>query len=59
MLTDYRNPLLAGAMKSLGYVQRFGLGFPLARKELDRNGNPELETKVSATAVLVLLRRRS
>lgn len=26
--TDYRNPLVAGAMKVLGYVQSFGLGVP-------------------------------
>ena len=57
-VTDYRNPLLAEAAKSLGYVQRFGLGFPLARKELERNGNPELETDCTANAVLVIVRRR-
>ncbi len=41
-VTDYRNPLLAEAMKVLGYVQRFGMGIPLARKELQKNGNPPL-----------------
>jgi ATP-dependent DNA helicase RecG len=56
--TDYRNPLLAEAMKSLGYVQRFGLGFPLARKELQRNGNPDLEPICNPNAVLVTVRRR-
>ena len=56
--TDYRNPLIAEAMKSLGYVQRFGLGFPLARKELARNGNPELQIECNASAVLVTIRRR-
>lgn len=55
--TDYRNPLLAEAMKSLGFVQRFGLGFPLARKELNLNGNPALETECHAAAVLVTVRR--
>lgn len=27
---DYRNPNLAAVMKELGYVQRFGMGIPLA-----------------------------
>jgi ATP-dependent DNA helicase RecG len=56
-ITDYRNPLLAEAMKSLGYVQRFGLGFPLATRELRRNGNPDLQIHASASAVLIVLRR--
>jgi ATP-dependent DNA helicase RecG len=56
--TDYRNPLIAEAMKSLGYVQRFGLGFPLARKELDRNGNPPLDIACNPQAVMVAIRRR-
>lgn len=38
--TDYRNPQLAEAMRVLGFVQRFGYGIPLARRELQRNGNP-------------------
>ncbi len=57
-VTDYRNPLLAEAMKSLGYVQRFGLGIPLAEKELERNGNPPLQHEVNPHAVLETLRRR-
>ncbi|HUY89426.1 MAG TPA: ATP-binding protein [Pirellulales bacterium] len=57
-VTDYRNPLLAEAMKSLGFVQRFGLGIPLARKELEKNGNPPLEHVVTGNAVLAILRRR-
>lgn len=57
-VTDYRNPLIAEAMKSLGYVQRFGLGFPLARRELERNGNPPLEIACNPQAVMVAMRRR-
>jgi ATP-dependent DNA helicase RecG len=56
-ITDYRNPLLAEAMKSLGYVQRFGLGFPLATRDLRRNGNPDLQIDASTSAVLITLRR--
>lgn len=36
--TDYRNPLVAEAMKVLGYVQRFGLGIPLAENQLEKRG---------------------
>ena len=57
-VTDYRNPLLAEAMKVLGYVQRFGMGIPLARKELQKNANPPLEFTPSPNAVLVTVRRR-
>lgn len=39
-LADYRNPQLAAAFKVLGYAQRFGAGIALARRELERNGNP-------------------
>jgi len=55
--TDYRNPLLAEAMKVLGFVQRFGMGIPLARKELEKNGNPSPEFYFEATGVLVVIRR--
>ena len=50
-ITDYRNPSIAEAMKCLGYVQRFGLGFPLARKELEKNDNPPLEIQCSPSAI--------
>jgi ATP-dependent DNA helicase RecG len=53
---DYRNPLLAEAMYHLGYVQRFGLGIPLAREELNKNGNPPPEFHFEPTSVLVTLR---
>ena len=39
--TAYRNPLVAEIMHHLGYAQRFGLGIPLARSALRKNGNPE------------------
>lgn len=57
-VTDYRNPLVAEAMKSLGFVQRFGFGIMSARKELERNRNPPLEFDVQSSAVLVTLRPR-
>lgn len=56
-ITDYRNPHLAEAMKNLGYVQRFGVGIQLARKELEKNGNPPLEFVVEDAHLLVTLKK--
>lgn len=58
-ITDYRNPLLAEAMHVLGFVQRFGIGIPLAREELSKNGNPELEFRVEANAILAIVRAKT
>lgn len=58
-ITDYRNPLIAESMKALGYVQRFGVGFTLARKELRLNGNPDLIIEAQPSAVMVTIRRRT
>ncbi|MEW6209304.1 MAG: ATP-binding protein, partial [Acidobacteriota bacterium] len=57
-ITDYRNPHLAAVMKDLGYVQRFGIGIQLARKELEKNGNPPPDFEVDDTNILVTVRRR-
>lgn len=54
-VTDYRNPHLAEAMKDLGFVQRFGMGIPLARQELKRNGNPPLRFEVEPSHVLAVV----
>jgi len=54
--TDYRNPLVAELMHHLGFAQRFGLGVPLARKELAKNGNPEPEFRFEPTLVEVVVR---
>ena len=57
-ITDYRNPHLAEVMKNLGYIQRFGIGIQLAKKELAKNGNPPPEFVVEDTNVMVVLRRQ-
>lgn len=57
-VTDYRNPHLAEAMRNLGYVQKFGVGIQLARRELERNGNPPPEFHVEDSHVLAIIRRR-
>ncbi len=57
-ITDYRNPNVAEVMKTLGYVQRFGVGLQLARKSLSDNGNPPPEFDVQENHVLVIVRIR-
>jgi len=58
-ITDYRNPLIAEMMATLGYVQRFGYGIPTARRLLKENLNPPPEFDFgSATNFLVTLRVR-
>lgn len=56
-ITDYRNPNLSAAMKSLGFVQRFGIGIDLARKELRKNDNPPPDFQVEEAHVCVIVRR--
>lgn len=58
-VTDYRNPQLAEALKNLGHVQRFGVGIALARQELRRNGNPDLEFQVEDRHIPATLRRKA
>jgi ATP-dependent DNA helicase RecG len=57
-MVDYRNPVLAEAMKVLGFVNRFGVGIATARDALQKNGNPELEFSVEPNWVLATVRRR-
>lgn len=56
-MADYRNPGIAGVLKDLGFVQRFGFGIADARKAMLDNGNPPPEFEAQATAVKVTLRR--
>jgi ATP-dependent DNA helicase RecG len=39
-VNDYRNPSLAAAMKTLGYVERFGRGISRIKDVMMKNGNP-------------------
>lgn len=54
--SDYRNPILAGVLKNMGFVQRFGFGIAEARRAMAASGNPAPEFHVEATNVLVTLR---
>ena len=55
--SDYRNPVIAEAMKIMGYVNRFNYGIKRAQKELSENGNPpavfklDLVTKFMVTVM--------
>jgi ATP-dependent DNA helicase RecG len=57
-ITDYRNPHLAEVMKNFGFVQRLGFGIPIARQELEKNGNRPPEFRVEESHILVIIRRR-
>ena len=47
LVNDYRNPLLAEAMKILGMVNKYNRGIAKANKELERNGNPKAQFDVN------------
>lgn len=56
---SYRNPIIAEAMKSLGFVNRFGYGVQRAQTLLAQNGNPPAEFEFDEHTVLVKVLRRS
>jgi len=55
---SYRNPVIAEAMKSLGFVNRFGYGVQRAQDLLKENGNLPAEFEFDEHAVLVKIYRR-
>lgn len=56
---DYRNPVIGEAMKTLGYVNRYGRGVIRAQKALADNGNPRAIYNFSSpTFSLVTIGRR-
>jgi ATP-dependent DNA helicase RecG len=57
-ITDYRNPLVAEIMATLGFVQRFGIGISTARRQLASNGNPDPEFRFEETHVQAVVRCR-
>lgn len=56
---SYRNPVIAEAMKSLGFVNRFGYGVQRAQALLSQNGNPLAVFEFDEHSVLVKIYRRS
>ena len=57
-LRDYRNPNLAGVLKTLGFVQTFGRGIGIAKNAMSRNGNPPIEFRCDQSTVCCVLRRK-
>lgn len=57
-VTDYRNPTLAGTLKELGFVERFGLGLQIVRRALRENGNPPAEFTILPTHIHITVRAR-
>lgn len=57
-ITDYRNPNIGDVLKTFGYIQAFGRGIATARKELQKNGNPDLEFIVNESTVLCIIRKK-
>ncbi|MDK9717813.1 MAG: putative DNA binding domain-containing protein [Trichlorobacter sp.] len=55
---SYRNPVIAEAMKSLGFVNRFGYGVQRAQALLEQNGNPPAQFEFDEHSVLVKVFRR-
>lgn len=56
---SYRNPVIAEAMKSLGFVNRFGYGVQRAQALLAQNGNSPATFEFDEHTVLVKIFRRS
>lgn len=56
-ITDYRNPNLRDALKIFGFIQAFGRGIPLIKREMEKNGNPAPEFTPTEHAVLITLRQ--
>ena len=57
-VNSYRNPVLAEALKELGYVNRFGYGISRAYSLLKKNGNPPPEFEITANYFLVKIFKR-
>jgi ATP-dependent DNA helicase RecG len=59
MQNTYRNPIIAEAMKVLGYVNKYGRGVLRAQEALAENGNPPAEFLFQPTYFMATLRRRT
>ena len=55
---DYRNPNLADAMRTFGFVQRFGMGIPIARRLLAESEHPEPKFEIDSTFARATIQER-
>ena len=58
-VTAYRNPNLAEAMRNMGFVQRYGIGIPLAKRLLKEAGHPPMKFSVDMNFVIVTIESAS
>ena len=61
-VNDYRNPMLAEAMKVLGMVNKYNRGIAKANRELEKNGNPVAQfdvNKLTEFRVTIMARSES
>ena len=58
-ITEYRNPNLAETMKTLGFVQHFGVGILIARRSLEKAGHPEPEFDIDSAYAIATIKRVS
>jgi ATP-dependent DNA helicase RecG len=56
---SYRNPVIAEALKNLGYVNKFGRGVYRAQDALAKNGNPPATFQFESTFVLATISSRT
>jgi ATP-dependent DNA helicase RecG len=56
--SSYRNPVVAEALKTLGYVNRFGYGIQRAQAALKENGSPPVEHTINDRTVLATIHQR-
>ena len=56
-MVGYRNPKLAEALKTMGFVERHGFGIYEARKTMEANGNLPPEFQLDGNRVTVVLRK--
>ena len=56
--TSYRNPVVAEALRALGYVNRYGRGVIRAQNALESNGSPTAEFQFDHGYVLATIQRR-
>ena len=58
-VTAYRNPNLAEAMRNMGFVQRYGIGIPLAERLLEEAGHPPMKFSVDMNFVIATIEAAS
>ena len=56
-VVGYRNPKLATALKTMGFIDKHGFGIDKARNAMAENGNPPLEFQLDGNRVTVILRK--